>query len=238
MSTLFITLPVTATKIQQETRKDPVLSKVLTFVQSGWPADVPSELKPFKSRESELDLDKAIENIAQSCHSCQAMKAAPPAGPNTRWTRIHMDFAGPFQGHMFFIVVNAHSKWPEVMEMTTTTTANTLNALRELFSRHGLPEQMVSDNGPQFISEEFALFAKQNGIRHICYAPYHPSSNGLAERFVQTFKRAMKASKKDGGSLSHRLAEFLLTYRTAHATTGVSPYCSLKSVTAGGSLMS
>ena len=83
---------------------------------------------------------------------------------------------------------------------------------------------MVSDNGPQFVSDEFATFAKKNGIRHIRCAPYHPASNGLAERFVQTFKRAMKASHNDGRSPSHRLAEFLMTYRaTPHATTGVSP---------------
>ena len=66
-----------------------------------------------------------------------------------------------------------------------------------------------------------------NGIRHIRTAPYHPSSNGLAERFVQSFKQALKASKNDGLSLNHRLSTFLLTYRSSpHATTGVPP-CAL-----------
>ena len=160
-------------------------------------------------------MDKAIENVAQACLPCQAVKASPPAAPlhpwlwpNSPWNRIHMDFAGPFQGRMFFIVVGAHSKWPEVVEMITTTTADTLKALRKMFAQYGLPEQIVSDNGPQFVSAEFATFAKKNGIKHIRCAPYHPSSNGLAELFVQTFKRAMKASEKDGRSPSHRLAEF------------------------------
>ena len=55
-------------------------------------------------------------------------------------------------------------------------------------------------------------------------APYHPSSNGLAERFVQTFKRAMKAGQGDGKTLNHRLSDFLFDYRSSnHATTGVSP---------------
>ena len=176
-------------------------------------------------------LDKAIEQLAHSCLPCQAVKNVPAAAPlhpwiwpNAPWTRIHMDFTGPFQGHMFFVVVDAHSKWPEVVQMSTTTTAATLKALRDMFAQHGLPEQMVSDNGPQFVSDEFATFAKKNGIRHIRCAPYHPASNGLAERFVQTFKWAMKASHNDGRSPSHRLAEFLMTYRaTPHATTGVSP---------------
>ena len=96
--------------------------------------------------------------------------------------------------------------------------------LRSMFARHGLPKQLVSDNGPQFTLTEFADFMKGNRIKHILSAPYHPASNGLAERFVQTLKRAMKASAKDGKTLLHRLAEFLFTYRsTLHATTNVSP---------------
>ena len=84
--------------------------------------------------------------------------------------------------------------------MTSTTAAKTIGVLRHLFSSHGLPEQVVSDNGPQFISKEFSTFMKSNAIKHIRYAPYHPSSNGAAERFVQTFKQAMRATEKDGHS--------------------------------------
>ena len=108
--------------------------------------------------------------------------------------------------------------------MTTTTTTKTITALRTLFDRYGLPEQLVSDNGAQFTSEEFSEFTKANGIKHIRTAPYHPSSNGQAERFVQTFKRAMKAGERDEPTLSTRLSKFLLTYRsTPHATTNLSP---------------
>ena len=133
--------------------------------------------------------------------------------PSKPWARIHLDFAGPFLGRMFLIVVDAHSKWPEVVEMSSTTTTNTIVVLRRLFSAYGLPEQMVSDNGPQFTSAEFADFCRVNGIKHIRTSPYHPSSNGLAERFVQSFKLAMKKSEKDGLSIAQRLASFLLSYR-------------------------
>ena len=96
-----------------------------------------------------------------------------------------------------------------------------------MFATFGLPEQLVTDNGPQFLSEEFALFSKLNGIRHIRSAPYHPATNGLAERFVQSVKLALKASVNSGKPLSERLLSYLLTYRSSpHATTGVSP-CSL-----------
>ncbi len=127
-------------------------------------------------------------------------------------------------GKMFLIIVDAHSKWPEVVTMASTTSQVTIEALFALFTRYGLPEQVVSDNGPQFTSLEFAHFMKSQGIKHILSAPYHPSSNGLAERFVQTFKRAMKAGGKDGVSLKHRLASFLFDYRNLpHATTNRPP---------------
>ena len=93
-----------------------------------------------------------------------------------------------------------------------------------MFVQHGLPEQLVSDNGPQFTSTEFAEFLKGNQIKHIMSAPYHPASNGLAERFVQTMKRTLKASMKQGKSINHHLAEFLFEYlATPHGTTNISP---------------
>ena len=179
-------------------------------------------------------LDKDIEALAKSCLPCQSVKHAPAVAPlhpwvwpTKPWQRIHIDFAGPFMGKMFFIAVDAHSKWPEVYEMSSTNVVKTIAVLRHMFAAYGLPEQVVSDNGPQFSSTDFSEFMKSNGIKHIRCTPYHPSSNGAAERFVQTFKQAMKAGKHDGRSLQHRLENFLLTYRTApHATTNQAP-CTL-----------
>ena len=105
--------------------------------------------------------------------------------------------------------------------MSSTITEKTLEALSTLFAAHVLPEQIVSNNGPQFT---FETCMKKNGIKHIRSAPGHPSSNGEAERFVQMFKRGLKASKYDGGPLQVRLDKFLFVYRSIpHATTGVSP---------------
>ncbi len=93
---------------------------------------------------------------------------------------------------MFLVAVDAYSKWPEVFLMKSTTVSKTIEHLRQMFAMYGLPEQVVSDNGPQFTSEEFAEFLKQNGVKHITSAPYHPSTNGLAERFVQSLKQALR----------------------------------------------
>ena len=85
----------------------------------------------------------------------------------------------------------------------------------------GIPNQIVTDNGPQFTASEFEQFCKNNGINHTLTAPYHPSSNGEAERFVQTFKQTMQ---KEKGDVQLSLSKFLLRYRTTpHSATGKSP---------------
>ena len=96
---------------------------------------------------------------------------------------------------MYLLVSDAHSKWPEIIELKSTTANKTIEELRKLFVSYGLPEQMVTDNGPQFISEQFAIFVKSNGVKHIKSSPYHPATNGPVERLVQTFKKSMKARK-------------------------------------------
>ena len=89
-----------------------------------------------------------------------------------------------------------------------------------MFAAHGLPQQLVSDNGPQFISDEFATFMKMNGVKHIRCAPYHPASNGAVERLVQNFKKAIKAAS----DTNFALASFLLSYHaTPHCTTNETP---------------
>ena len=91
-----------------------------------------------------------------------------------------------------------------------------------MFSIHGLPEVLVTDNDTAFTSSEFVEFMKRNGVRHVKSAPYHPASNGMAERAVQTFKETMRKQSKD--SLNTRIAHFLFSYRIIpHTTTGTSP---------------
>ena len=71
--------------------------------------------------------------------------------------------------------------------MSSTTTERTIDVFRDVFARFGIPEVLVSDNGPQFVSEEMARFLLSMGVEHMYSAPYHPQSNGEAERSVQTF---------------------------------------------------
>ena len=123
---------------------------------------------------------------------------------------------------MFFLLIDAHAKWPEIVEISSTTATKIIDVLRHLFAAYRLPEQLVSDNGPQFVSEEFATFMKK--VKHIRVAPYHPASNGAVERLVQTFKQTMRAVTDNGLLSQHNLNNFLMTYRTTpHSTTGKTP---------------
>ncbi|XP_029141795.1 uncharacterized protein K02A2.6-like [Protobothrops mucrosquamatus] len=138
------------------------------------------------------------------------------------WSRVHIDYAGPFQGQFFLLLVDSHSKWLEVIPVSSTTTARTIQVLRGIFASHGLPDVLVSDNRPQFTSSEFQAFLQANLIWHATSAPFHPASNGQAERMVRTTKDALK--RLTHGSWHHRLVDFLLCQRTTPCTaTGKSP---------------
>ena len=113
---------------------------------------------------------------------------------------------------MFFLVIDAYSKWLEVHIMKSTTSTATIEKLREIFAIHGLPDTIVSGNGSIFISNEFEEFMKKNSIKHIKVAPYHPASNGQAERAMRAFKEGFQKMKS--GSIQTKLSQFLLSYRT------------------------
>ena len=78
-----------------------------------------------------------------------------------------MDYASPFKGEMLLVVVDAFSKWSEVAIMKQTTSTLTIRKLREIFTQHWLPDMLVSDNGTNFTSEQFAELLKSNGIIHV-----------------------------------------------------------------------
>ena len=124
---------------------------------------------------------------------------------------------------MILVIVDAHSKWIEALTVNAATSNATIEKLQSVFTTHGLPEVIISDNGTASTSEEFKVFVQKNGIRHLTSAPYHSASNGLAERAVQTLKSALK--KDPGGvSLETQICRFLFRYRiTPHSTIGISP---------------
>ena len=173
-------------------------------------------------------IDENIETVVKECAVCQENAKMPsknyatwswPVGP---WQRIHLDFAGPFMGKMFLVLVDAYSKFLDVIPMNQATSATTIKALQRDFALFGLPAHVVTDNGSQFTSEEFETFLRRNGIHHTCTAPGHPATNGLAERYVGHFKSKMKTLGSTG-DLDTKLQRFLLSYRSTPTTNGKSP---------------
>ncbi|KAL5256343.1 hypothetical protein ACHWQZ_G011539 [Mnemiopsis leidyi] len=177
-------------------------------------------------------INSEIEQLSSTCKSCgkhgkslPSLTEHPWTKPTMPWQRVHIDYAGPFFNKMWLVVYDAYTRWPEVIKMNKdTTSAATIRALREIFSRNGLPFVIVSDNGTNFTSDEFEKFLSSNNIRHLKTGTYHPKSNGCCERFVGTFKSAMKKMYEDCTDIHKNLANFLIRYRnTPHSVTGRTP---------------
>ncbi|XP_055614139.1 uncharacterized protein K02A2.6-like [Uranotaenia lowii] len=131
------------------------------------------------------NIDNEISSYVQACRHCALTAKSPPhSAPslwpksNKPWGRVHIDYAGPIGGDYFLLVIDSFTKWPEIVRTSSITSTATINILRELFARFGIPTTLVSDNGPQFCSALFQTFYAENGIQHLTTAPFHPQSNG------------------------------------------------------------
>ena len=92
----------------------------------------------------------------------------------------------------YLIITDYYSLWPEVYQLRRATSKNTITTMKDVFSRHGIPSELVTDNGSQYKSNIFRKFAKEWGLEHNTSSPRYPQSNGLAEASVKTVKMMMK----------------------------------------------
>ena len=100
-------------------------------------------------------------------------------------------------GNDFIVLTDYYSKFFEIMKLPSTTSSTVIKYLKPQFARYGIPEEVISDNGPQFSSNEFAEFARTYKFRHTTFSPKNPQSNGQAKRTVQTAKGILKKAKYD-----------------------------------------
>lgn len=171
------------------------------------------------------DLD--IENYVKNCDVCQQTQTPRRIRTQSSWQetkypfeRIHIDFFD-FAGKKFLLVVDAHTKFCDIKIMNSTIAEIVIKKLLEIFEVFGFPKQLVSDNGPPFQSFKFNQFCKLNGIEILKSPPYHPESNGLAERAVKTVKTVFKKyclSTERALSMEQRIHKFLLYYRNTPTT--------------------
>ena len=174
--------------------------------------------QPNESHSSQCSVlaQCGLEKIVKSCVPCIEAQKNPLRIVDSHWTyaeqpwfRIHVDFAGPINGLSFLVIVDVHSKWPEIFPMKNTDNHSTITILKRLFSQHDIPTLLVSDNGTQFTSESFHHFCWSSCITHV-----RTRSRGQGERFVDTFKRALLKAKEEGTTTEEILQAFFLSHRT------------------------
>ena len=201
--------------------------KVLSMLHAGHQGE--SRTKAFaRSYVWWPHMDDDISQMVKRCQHCNATRNQARSAPLHPWEyprgpydRVHIDYCGPIDGHMFLIIVDAYSKWVDVYPTKVSTTAVTIERLRASFATWGLPRVLCSDNASSFTCPAFQSFCTSHGIEHLTSPPLSPKSNGLAERYVQTFKNSYRSLQ---GSVGSRVVQFLYQYRsTPHSTTGRSP---------------
>uniref|UniRef100_A0A672H7R2 Integrase catalytic domain-containing protein n=1 Tax=Salarias fasciatus TaxID=181472 RepID=A0A672H7R2_SALFA len=133
-----------------------------------------------------------------SCESCcetrrtqQREPLIPTPLPERPWKRVAMDLCEHNQ-HTYLVLSDYYSRFLEILDLPSTTSSKVIQKIKGVFARYGIPDEVVSDNGPQFSSAEFKDFAKQFDFKHCTSSPHHPQGNGHAERAVQTAKKILK----------------------------------------------
>ena len=140
-----------------------------------------------------------IKNAVANCEQCAALSTNPrepliPSDlPQYPWQVVGADIF-QIENTYYLLVVDYYSRYPEVIKLTTTTSTAVVNILKSIFSRHGIPEILRSDNGPQFDSQEMSDFASLYEFQLKTSSPHYPQSNGQAERAIKTVKRLLKKS--------------------------------------------
>ena len=167
-----------------------------------------------------IGLSKQIEDLVNNCRKCakfrsdQAEPLITSDFPNRPWQTVGTDLFD-YKGNQYLLLVDYFSRYIEIAKLTSTTSAAIVNHMKSIFARHGIPDTLRSDNGPQYASETFAKFADEYGFTHITSSPKYSQSNGEAEKAVQTVKNLIR--KSDDPYIA------LMTYRATPLKNGYSP---------------
>ena len=136
-------------------------------------------------------ISREIVDLIQNCRTCAKTSRnpveplIPTPTPEYPWQKVASDMF-EWQKNTYLLVVDYFSRFIEVVKMKKTTSQDVINEMKKMFARHGIPQIIISDNGPQYSAEEFKHFSQSWGFSHIASSPLHPYGNGLAERTVRT----------------------------------------------------
>ena len=183
-------------------------------------------------------------DVARFCGSCDIgqrtiSKGRIPKVPLQKmplidppFNRVAVDLVGPISppsenGHQFILtLVDYATRYPEAIALKRIDTPTVAEALVDMFSRLGIPEEILSDLGTQFVTECMEEVSRLLSIRHLTTTPYHPMCNGLVERFNGTLKAMLKKLCAEQPRQWHRFINALLfAYREVpQESTGFSPF--------------
>ena len=142
-------------------------------------------------------ISNQLEKLVRECPNCikfrvqRAEPHIPSPLPNLPWQKIGTDLF-EWDKATYLLIIDYYSRWIETAKLTGLSANSVINHTKSIFARYGIPETVVSDNGPQFSSEAYAQFALEYGFKHTTSSPKHPQGNGEAERGVQTIKNLLK----------------------------------------------
>ena len=258
------------TNICVETKKDPILKRVMKYLHEGWPKGACKQYFPYRDElailngvilkgsrivvptslrkdmlsrlhEGHAGMEKAkrmarvnlfwpgmnddIEKLVTNCETCLKYRYSQPKQPmiiandaTQPWEKVGADLFH-LNDKTYLIVVDYFSNYPEVALINSATADTVVKHMKSMFSRHGIPQYVVTDGGPCFIGAPFTQFAEIYGFQHILSSPYYAQSNGKAEKGVQIVKRMWKKCKESNGD--PYLA--MLMYRASPLESGKSP---------------
>ena len=148
------------------------------------------------------------------------------------WTKLATDIFH-FEGAPYLLIVHYTSRYPVVCKLTSMTGQYVASHFKLICSEYGWPENLVSDNGPCYISESFTTLTKDYNVNHITSSPHYPQSNGLAEKYVLIVKNLFCKAKEEGKDLYKCLMVYC---NTPHSNSLSSPMQILRSRSARLSL--
>ena len=165
-------------------------------------------------------LSQQVDGMVLNCRKCIQERQnpreplMPSECPERPWQKLGADLF-VLGKETYLLIIDYFSRYVEIAQLSHTKSTDIIVHVKSIFARHGIPEVLISDNGPQFSGQAFTLFAATYGFRHITSSPRFPQSNGEAERAVQTVKSFLKKASDP------YLA--LLAYRATPLRCGYSP---------------
>uniref|UniRef100_A0A3Q1F2Z4 Gypsy retrotransposon integrase-like protein 1 n=2 Tax=Acanthochromis polyacanthus TaxID=80966 RepID=A0A3Q1F2Z4_9TELE len=201
------------------------------------------QFKTFSRMLTRFYWPQQYADTVQFCKSCPQCQLTAPGNKSDRaqlinmpvidtpFSRIAMDIVGPLErssaGHRYILVVCDYAtRYPEAFPLRKVKARQIANCLIQMFSRVGIPKEIITDQGSNFTSNLLREVYKLLGIRGVKTSPYHPQTDGLVERFNKTLKSMLRKFVEDSGADWDQWLPFLLfAYREVpQASTGFSPF--------------